>query len=84
MDCFEKFSREKLPEKNAFYRYLTTQSISKKVYEHALNVFRSSEMESGGLRWKSVQRVLGNVVTSANVKFWMNGKRCQRKDAFLK
>ena len=50
MDCFEKFSREKLPEKNAFYRYLTTQSISKKVYEHALNVFRSSETESGGLR----------------------------------
>ena len=39
MDCFDKFSRDKLPPKEKFYNRLNETHISDEDYEHALNVW---------------------------------------------
>ena len=43
MSSFEKF-KEKSPDKNKCYSSLSGKEISNKVYQHALKVWKKSEM----------------------------------------
>ena len=48
MDSFEKFSKEKLTDKNEFYSYLKDTDISKKSYLYDINVWSVFKMNKMG------------------------------------
>ena len=48
MDCFDKFSRDKLPPKEKFYNRLNETQISDEDYEHALNVWNQFNLKDMG------------------------------------
>ena len=48
MDCFDKFSRDKLPPKEKFYNRLNETHISDEDYEHALNVWNQFNLKDMG------------------------------------
>ena len=48
MDCFDKFSRCKLPPKKKFYNRLNKTHISDEDYDHALNVWKQFNLKDMG------------------------------------
>ena len=48
MDSFETFSEDKLPDKSKFYSSLKNESIRKKDYLHATNVWNMFNMNAMG------------------------------------
>ena len=48
MDCWQKFSDTKLPEKDEFYSLLTDENISDEQYKHAQKVWNNFNMKAMG------------------------------------
>ena len=48
MDCWQKFSDTKLPEKDEFYSLLTDENISDEQYKHAQKVWNNFNMKTMG------------------------------------
>ena len=48
MDSFERFPEDKLPDKSKFYSSLKNESLRKKDYLHATNVWNMFNMNAMG------------------------------------
>ena len=48
MDSFERFSKDKLPDKNHFHKSLKNKHINEKDYLHAIKIWNNFEMKNMG------------------------------------